>query len=156
MIEFKNKDDIKYIKVILDDYQENFLLESKLTIKGIEIKVKQSLINEKIFKPIKEIKVISLKNIKDYEDIKDSIKVNSYTAIGIYVRWALTKDIKPITKIDKIFEILNNENAFYNNYELYFKPFGVVQFINTKLDINISFKNSEELCEYIKKHFNIC
>ena len=29
MIEFKNKDDIKYIKVILDDYQENFLLESK-------------------------------------------------------------------------------------------------------------------------------
>ena len=71
MIEFKNKDDIKYIKVTLDGYQEKFLLESKLTIKGIEIKVKQSLINERIHKPIKEIKVVPLNEIKEQEEIKD-------------------------------------------------------------------------------------
>lgn len=81
MIEFKNKDNIKYINVILDGYQENFLLESKLTIKGIEIKVRQSLINEKIFKPIKKIEVIPLKEVMDYENTKNIIRVNSYSAI---------------------------------------------------------------------------
>lgn len=155
MIEFKNKDDIKYIKVTLDGYQEKFLLESKLTIKGIEIKVKQSLINERIHKPIKEIKVVPLNEIKEQEKIKDIIKVSSYTAIGIHVRWALTKDAQPITKIDKIFEILNSVNAFYNDYELYFKPFGVIQFVNSKLNVDMSFKNSEELFEFIKKYFII-
>lgn len=155
MIEFKNKDIIKYINVILDGYQENFLLESKLTIKGIEIKVRQSLINEKIFKPIKKIEVIPLKEVMDYENTKNIIRVNSYTAIGIHVKWMLTKDTKPITKIDQIFEILNSVNAFYNDYELYFKSFGAVQFINSRLDIDMCFKSSEELFKFIKKHFKI-
>ncbi|WP_297434843.1 hypothetical protein, partial [uncultured Cetobacterium sp.] len=66
-----------------------------------------------------------------------------------------TKDAQPITKIDKIFEILNSVNAFYNDYELYFKPFGVIQFVNSKLNVDMSFKNSEELFEFIKKYFII-
>ena len=156
MIEFKNKNDIKYIRVILDDYEETFLLESKLTIKGIQIKVKQSLINEKIFKPIKEINVISLQEAKEKKILKEHIKVNSYTAIGIHIKWALSKNAKPITKIEEIFEILNNVNAFYNDYELFFKQFGSIQFINSKLKLDITFKNSEELFYFIRKHFSLC
>lgn len=155
MVEFKNKNDIKYIKVRLDDYEETFLLESKLTIKGIQVKVKQSLINEKIFKPIKEINVISLQEFKE-KKIKEYIKVNSYTAIGIHVKWALSKNTKPITKIEEIFQILNDVNAFYNDYELFFKTFGSIQFINSKLKLDITFKNSEELFYFIKKHFSLC
>lgn len=155
MIEFKNENDIKYIKVRLDNYEETFLLESKLTIKGIQIKVKQSLINEKIYKSIKEIIVISFQEAKEKELLKEEIKVSSYTAIGIHIKWALSKNVKPMTKIEKIFEILNKVNAFYNDYEIHFKNFGTIQFINSKLNINIIFDNSEDLFKYIKNHFSL-
>lgn len=155
MIVFKNKKNVKYIKVILDNYEQVFLLESKLTIKGIQVKVKQSLINEKILKSIKEIMIIPLEEANEHELSKEFIKVNSYTDIGIHIKWALSKNIKPVTKTTEIFEILNSVNAFYNDFEIHFKYLGTVQFINSKLNINITFNNSEDLLEFIKKYFNL-
>lgn len=155
MVEFKNENDVKYIKITLDDYEETFLLESKLTPRGIQIKVKQSLINEKIYKTIKDIMVISLQEAKEKKLLKDDIKVSSYTAIGIHVKWALCKNIKPMTKIEKIFEILSKVNAFYNGYEIHFKNFGTIQFINSKLNIDIIFDNSEDLFIFVRKHFSL-
>ncbi|MGL4424631.1 MAG: hypothetical protein ACRCTC_00055, partial [Cetobacterium sp.] len=83
------------------------------------------------------------------------VRVNSYTSIGIHVKWDLHKNIKPVVKTQEIFLILNHFDAFHNNYEIYFKSFGVIQFINHRLNLNTEFKNSEELYDFLKKHFNI-
>ncbi|MGL5052442.1 MAG: hypothetical protein ACRC5W_02485 [Cetobacterium sp.] len=155
MMEFRNMSDVKFIKVIFDEYEKSFLLESKLTTKGIKTKVARSLINESIFKSPKEIIVVPAQEAEEQDLLQEKVRVNSYTSIGIHVKWDLHKNIKPVVKTEEIFLILNHFDAFHNNYEIYFKSFGAIQFVNQRLNINIDFKNSEELFEFLKKHFNV-
>ncbi|MGL5903704.1 MAG: hypothetical protein ACRCZO_13570 [Cetobacterium sp.] len=155
MMEFRNMNDVKFIKVVFDEYEKSFLLESKLTARGIKTKVAKSLLNESIFKVPKEIIVIPADEVKEKEVVGEEVRVNSYTSIGIHVKWDLHKNIKPVVKTQEIFLILNHFDAFHNNYEIYFKSFGVIQFINHRLNLNVEFKNSEELYDFLKKHFNI-
>ncbi|MGL5377645.1 MAG: hypothetical protein ACRCYM_03865 [Cetobacterium sp.] len=155
MMEFRNMNDVKFIKVVFDEYEKSFLLESKLTAKGIKTKVAKSLLNESILKTPKDIIVIPADEAKDKCTVGEEVRVNSYTSIGIHVKWDLHKNIKPVVKTQEIFLILNHFDAFHNNYEIYFKSFGVIQFINHRLNLNVEFKNSEELYDFLKKHFNI-
>ncbi|MGL4947664.1 MAG: hypothetical protein ACRCZ0_02375, partial [Cetobacterium sp.] len=117
MMEFRNMSDVKFIKVVFDEYEKSFLLESKLTAKGIKTKVAKSLLNESIFKTPKEIIVIPADEAKEKETVGEEVRVNSYTSIGIHVKWDLHKNIKPVVKTQEIFLILNHFDAFHNNYE---------------------------------------
>ncbi|MDX8336097.1 hypothetical protein [Candidatus Cetobacterium colombiensis] len=153
MIEFKNENDIKYVKVVFEEYEHIFLLESKLTLKGIKSKIEKTLIDECIFTPPKEIVIIPIKEINEENLLQNYLKVNSYTDIGINIKWALNKNINPAKKIEEIFQLLNKFNVFQDNYEIHFKPFGFIQLLNSRLNINMNFKNSDEFLVFLKKYF---
>ncbi|MGL5639257.1 MAG: hypothetical protein ACRCW7_07935, partial [Cetobacterium sp.] len=155
MIEFRNIDNVKYIKVKFNEYEQSFLLESKLTEKGIKLKIAKSLRNEEIYKLPTEILVLSFKEAVEQNLLREEIKVNSYTEIAIYTKWDLKRSIKPTVNIPEIFLILNYFDAFYNNYEINFKSFGVIEFINLKLGLDIEFNDSNVFLEFLKNHFNI-
>ncbi|MGL5544185.1 MAG: hypothetical protein ACRDB6_03645 [Cetobacterium sp.] len=155
MIEFRNMDDVKYIKVRFHEYEQSFLLESKLTEKGIKLKIAKSLRNEEIYKLPTEILVLSFKEAFEQKLLREEVKVNSYTEIAICVKRDLNKRMKPTVNIPEIFLILNYFDAFYNNYEINFKSFGAIEFINLKLGLDVEFNDSNIFLEFLKKHFNI-